>query len=98
MRSIGKRAAAFCSVIFICLIVLATCFVFVGIGHDCIGESCKICFFIDTESKLLKSVALLAVACALISAAFIFNFKRIFFFVNDFFQSSLISLKTKLSD
>lgn len=98
MKSANKRVAIFFGVILICLIISTSCLVVCQLGHDCIGENCSVCCVIETATKLLSGALLFAVACALVVALSSFSFKRFLSVFKQFFNFTLISLKTKLSN
>ena len=98
MRSINKRSALVFGTVFICLIIMTLCLVVCQLGHDCLGENCNACCAIDAASKLLGSFTLLTLASTLTAALISFGVKRFLSNFAKFFQSTLVLLKTKLSN
>ena len=98
MKLSTKKVAITLCIIFICLFLLSTGLIVVNHGHDCIGKNCNVCCFIETARKILSGLTLLAVATSFFAAAVNSGIKHFLFVLKKYFQSSLISLKVKLSD
>ena len=95
--SVKKIAITLC-VIFVCLVLLSSGLIVVKHGHACIGKNCNVCCLIDVARKILAGLTLLAVASSIFAAAVKSGIRRSLFVFKQRFQSSLISLKVKLSD
>ena len=92
-----KRTAVIFSIIFICLVLFASCLIVAEYGHNCIGEDCQICTVVDAAQKLLQGAKVFAIATALYFVAK-FYLSYILLFIKKYLYSSLISLKVKLSN
>jgi hypothetical protein len=47
------------AVCLLCIVMSALAYG-IGIGHDCAGESCSICFFISTRDDVFKALCIFA--------------------------------------
>ena len=95
--SATKRIATVFGIVFICLVLLASCLVAAEMGHDCIGENCAVCSNINLAQEIIHSLALLAIA-AIFVLTLIFSFNSLSTFVKKRLFFTLISLKVKLSN
>lgn len=89
-------------IIFTLLFVLSLIFTFsfisANINHECIGKECQICEEIDTCEDFLKAAACTTVAAAAVTAVRKFGIVALPFFGDRVDNSTLISLKVKLSN
>ena len=98
MKNTTRKVAVLFSIMFICLVLFASCLIVAEYRHDCIGENCSICCVIDVAQRILDVSALLAVASVLFAVLLKFNFNYILVTLKKYLFSTLILLKVKLSD
>ena len=92
-----KRTATMLSIIFICLVLFASCLIVAEYGHNCLGERCKVCCVIDAAQRFFEGLTVLAIA-AIIFVASKFSFYNILHFIKKYLFSTPILLKVKLSN
>ena len=96
----AKRRIRAAVLVFAFLFVLVSSFSFVALeaDHDCIGENCRICCQITACGYLIRSFAYFAVLLFIFAAA-----GTLYVFIDEkqkalLPDSTLVSLKVKLSD
>lgn len=97
MNRTVKRVALIVCVVFVCLVLLASCFVFVKHGHECVGNNCNVCSVIDAVKKILDGLTVLALSATLLVVVQ-FGIDNFSLFFKKSIVSTLISLKVKLSN
>ena len=98
MKSSTRKSAVVFCILFVCLVLLSSGLIFAKHGHECIENNCNMCCLIDAAQKILGGLTLLAAASSILAATVNFGVRRFLFVLKQSFQSSLISLKVKLSD
>ena len=92
-----KRTVIIFSIVFVCLVLFASCVIVAERGHDCIGDKCTVCCVIDAVQRILYSSTVLAIATVLF-LVLKFYLNNIFLSLKKHLFSTLILLKVKLSN
>ncbi|MDD6022389.1 MAG: hypothetical protein ACI4GA_06385 [Acutalibacteraceae bacterium] len=83
---------------FIFVMLFSTAFIIAESGHNCVGESCRICYQISVCENTLKQLSFGAITLAVFASAAYIAVLAVRSFVLCYAPATLITLKIKLSN
>ena len=98
MTSKKRISAVLIAMALVFAMLFFTFFIAAEADHDCVGEGCAVCCQISVCENVLKSVMCTLVMAAVFAAVGFVAFTLRNCENRDFYYSSLVSLKVKLSD
>ncbi|MGM9645041.1 MAG: hypothetical protein ACI3X1_08140 [Eubacteriales bacterium] len=96
MRRQKRALVLFFATLIIFTFVLSTYFITHESGHDCIGESCRICALISSVSEVLKNLSSAVLPCVLFLALTYIGYEFILCTAQAFLHETPVLLKVKL--
>ncbi len=92
----NKIIALFFVVIVLFALAFSVSFIIHESGHNCIGESCRVCALVAAVNETVSNISSAVLACALALALIYIGYKYIFCFVDNSSQGTPVVLKVKL--
>lgn len=86
------------SIVFICLVLLASCLVITENRHDCLGENCTICCVVERAKAVLYAFVVLSIFSLLLPVLSKTGSNHLLLSLKHRLLSTLILLKVKLSN
>lgn len=86
------------TVLFLLSLIFTSLYVYANAEHECIGEGCPVCAEIQSCEDFLKSAAAAMTVAAVILAVHKTGIVSLPFFYDRVYNTSLITLKVKLSN